>query len=115
MHGLFKLWDRMPIRRKLAVTVAFQSLALLFLTFSILFDLGRNWETDEVGEALQVRTSYLSSMLEPIIHGSIIAGQPLDSSVHQGVEAAFSAILKQDPQIHQITLYGRTVRRGHTE
>jgi PAS domain S-box-containing protein len=111
MHGLFKLWDRMPIRRKLAVTVAFQSLALLFLTFSILFDLGKRWETDEVGETLQVRTNYLTSMLDPIVTHAITPGQPLDPELHDAVEATLLAVLKQDPQIHQITLYGRTVRR----
>lgn len=111
MHGLFALWDRMPIRRKLAVTVAFQSLALLFVTFSILFDLGKQWEMEHVGDSLLARSGFLTTSLAPYLQDHVEPGQPLDSDVAAKVQRTLHAALKQDPQIHQLSLYGRTPKR----
>jgi len=111
MHGLFAIWDRMPIRRKLAVTVAFQSLALLFVTFSILFDLGKQWEIEQVGESLMARSGFVTSVLEPVLEGKIQPGESLSPDLKAAVNNVLFQSLQQDPHIHQVSLYGRTAKR----
>jgi PAS domain S-box-containing protein len=107
MTSRLRFWNRLPIRRKLAMTMAAQSLALLSLAFGVLYGVGLSIESDRTATALRAQAAFLSAVIAPVLRDAWQPGEALPPATLQRLTVTLESALKHDPALQQITLFGR--------
>jgi len=99
-------WNRMPIRRKLALVTASQSVVLLTIAVSVVYVLGRDLELSEIGAGLRARTAQLAEF----VSGTDIAlpktGDADDGPLLSDHDRIIMSSLRFDSRLEQINIFG---------
>jgi PAS domain S-box-containing protein len=97
------VWNRLSLRRKLAVAMVGQSTVLLVLAFWTVLTLGSQVETREYGRSIQTFARHLATVTQHLLPEHFATGGAGDS-VGQLDDFLVSA-LRNDPSLEQISLF----------
>jgi len=98
-------WSHRPIRQRLAILVALQSLVLLFLYSSTIYHLNRRWEQEEAKEDMLARSGVLGRLVQSAWDAHPGVGAVLEPEDLSQLESSVRAGLQQDRSIEEVTIF----------